>query len=515
MSIVIGAGHNGLVCAGELASAGYKVTVLEAADQPGGLCATREFAPGCSVSSPAHLMVQMDPALAADFHLSQHGLKYAARDLATMALSEDGAVRKIEGALVSGDGLSGEDVANYADWYAQMLRYAKTLARVAAERPPTLIGGEREDLITLLKLGWQIKKLGRADMRELLRVGSMNIFDALNERLADPLLKGALSMDGVLGSHTGPRSPNTVLAYLHRRLGDAAGVGVSIPAGGMGAVTRALAQSVAARGVTIRTAAEVTRIVVESDRAVGVELASGERMIASVIVSNADPKTTLAGLVGYPNINTGLARRVHNHRAKGTAAKLHLALSGAPEFKGVGSRELGARLVVAPDMGYVERAFDHVKYGEHSAAPVMEISVPTVHDPSLAPSGHHVLSAIVQYVPEALKSGDWSTAREPFTDIAVDLLERYAPGIRAQIVHRELITPADTAAQHRLSGGHWHHGELSLDQFMMMRPFPGAAQYKTPVAGLYLCGAGTHPGGGVMGYAGRNAARAIASIEKG
>ena len=514
--IVIGAGHNGLICAGELAKAGLEVRVLEAAEQPGGLCITREFAPGYQVSSAAHLLVQLAPEIAQAYKLEQNGLQFAARDLSTVALHAQGRIREINGAHISGEGLSADDIHSHKALHAQMLRHARVLATAARERPPTLVNGQSDDLLTLFKLGWRLRRLGRIDMRELLRVGSMNLFDVLNEHLEDSALKGALCLDGVLGCHMGPRSPNTVLNYLARRMGEAMGAGgPGLPLGGMGSVTQALAQSVSACGAKVQTGTEVARILTASDRVVGVELRDGERLNADVVVSNVDPKTTFERLVGFRHVNTGFARRVHNFRARGNTAKLHLALSGRPQFTGVADAQLGARLVVAPDMGYVERAFDHAKYAEYSTLPAMEITLPTVHDAQLAPNGHHVLSAIVQYAPYSLKNGDWTSHKETFMHLLIDLLEVYAPGIRDLITHRELITPADLERDHHVAGGHWHHGELSLDQFMMMRPFPGAAQYTTPIDDLYLCGAGTHPGGGVMGLAGRNAARVIIKKTKG
>ena len=248
-------------------------------------------------------------------------------------------------------------------------------------------------------------------------------------------------------------------------------------------------------------------------RAVGVTLVGGERLRAGTVVSNVDPVTTFEGLVGYRNVETGTARRVAQIRCKSGAAKLHLALDGAPSFTGLDSGLLGQRLVIAPDMHYLERAFNAVKYREWSAAPALDISIPTVHDPALAPPGRHVLSAIVQFAPYEPEGG-WERHRQAFTDCLIDTLAAYAPGLREQVSAAELLTPADLEREYGMRGGHWHHGELSLDQVMMMRPFPGASQYATPLEGVYLCGAGAHPGGGLMGLAGRNAAREIIAREK-
>ena len=516
-AIVIGGGHNGLVCASYLGRAGYAVTVLEAADQVGGASITRPLvvsgADGFQVSACAHLLYQLHPEISRDLALEQHGLTLATTDLVSIALDVAGRLRKISGADVSGDGLSQADVDAYRRFHTQMVRYAGLLSRAAAIRPPKLVDSDWQDKRALASLGLRMRLLGRDDMRDLLRVGAINLFDVLNETLDDALLKGALSVDGILGAHMGPRSPNTVLGFLYRRLGDVFGFnGPALPSGGMGAVTAALAESARSSGVDIRTGTEVERLLLEGDRACGVVLAGGERVVADLVVSNADPKTTFEHLAGFPRLETGFSRRIHNLRMKGTSAKLHLALDGLPEFTGVSPDDVGSRLLLAPEMSYVERAFDPAKYGEYSAEPVMEITVPTVHDQRLAPSGKHVLSAIVQYAPYELKAG-WTSAREAFTSRLIAKLAEYAPGIGELVIGSELLTPVDIEAQFRIRGGHWHHGELSLDQFMMMRPVPGATQYATPLDGLYLCGAGAHPGGGVMGLAGRNAAREIIARE--
>jgi phytoene dehydrogenase-like protein len=252
----------------------------------------------------------------------------------------------------------------------------------------------------------------------------------------------------------------------------------------------------------------VAQIVVEADHAAGVQLESGERLAARTVVSSVDPKTTFLQLLGTRHLDTGFVRRVNHLRARGLAAKLHLALDRAPEFSGLQSAALGGRLLIAPSLDYLERAYNHAKYGEYSSAPAMEITVPTVNDAGLAPPGKHVLSAIVQYAPYDLKDG-WLKERQRFTDLCIATLERYAPGLGSSILSAELLTPLDIEHEFRISGGHWHHGELAFDQFFFVRPVPGAAQHRTPLAGLFLGGAGCHPGGGVMGIPGRNAARQI------
>jgi phytoene dehydrogenase-like protein len=273
-------------------------------------------------------------------------------------------------------------------------------------------------------------------------------------------------------------------------------------------LSSALAASATASGVTIRTGTAVERIVIRDHRAAGVQLADGEIITADAVISNVDPQATFLRLLGSEYLDAGFTRRVSHLRTRGLAAKLHLALEDLPQFRGVAPDTPGGRLLIAPSLDYLERAFNHSKYGEFSNAPAIEITIPTVNDPTLAPAGKHVISAVVQYAPYALKAG-WDGGRQQFADLVIDTIERYAPGVRKSVIAAQLLAPPDIEREFRITGGHWHHAELALDQFFMMRPVPGAAQYQTPVDGLYLCGAGCHPGGGVMGTAGRNAARQV------
>ena len=502
-AIVIGAGHNGLACAGYLAQSGRRVLVLEAADHPGGLAATREFADGFRVSL-AHLLTTLNPQVAKDLALQKHGLKFAAANLKTVALDGQGGQLAIDGAKV--EGVAAKDAAAYAEFHRQTRRFAKVLAGFCAQTPPRLAERQWRDSLALAKLGWALRTLGKADMRELLRIAAINIYDVANERFDSPLLKAAIGLDGVLGSHLGPRSPNSVYGYLHRHLNDGLdGGGPSLVQGGMGALGDAFAAAARAAGAQIRCGSRVTRIDLEDGRAAGVALADGASVKANLVLSNADLKTSFLDLLGPPNLDAGFVRRVHNFRAQGVAAKLHLALDGLPAFRGLAPADAGARLLLAPSMDAIELAFNHAKYGECSPSPVMEISMPTLHDPSLAPAGKHVLSAVVQYAPHRLQGG-WEAGRAAFLQACLERLEAFAPGIGGMVLASELLAPPDLEARFNLRGGHWHHGEIALDQALFMRPVPGAHRYATPVPGFYLCGAAAHPGGGLCGLAGRNAA---------
>ncbi len=503
--IVIGAGHNGLVCAAMLARAGRSVLVLEAGAEVGGAAASREFAPGFRVSACAHLLHLMPADLMRELKLAAHGLNFSAERMPTTALLPEGAALRVD-ALDP----SHPDAAAYADYARRMQRFAAALQPIMDAPPPRLGTPDWSDRWKLLRLGWQVRKLGRRDMRELLRIGGMNVHDLLEEQFASEALKGALGFDAVLGSNFGPRSPGTVLTLLYRLAAESAAGSTALcqPTGGLGALSEALAGAAAAQGAVLRTAAPVAGILVAGDRAGGVQLESGELIAARNVVSSADPKTTLLKLLGAAHLDTGFVRRVSHLRSRGLAAKLHLALDGAPRFAGAPESAGQGRFILSPSLGFLERAYNHAKYGEYSAAPALEITVPSVNDPGLAPPGKHVLSAIVQFAPYALKGG-WSDQKARFTERVLDALERVAPGLRASVLAAELLTPVDIEREFRIEGGHWHHGELAFDQFFMVRPVPGAAQHATPLPGLFLCGAGCHPGGGVMGVAGRNAARRL------
>ena len=513
--VIVGAGHNGLVCAAYLARAGREVVVFEAAGQVGGAAITREFSPGYRVSACSHISYQLDARISRELGLESHGLKTAHANLRTVALATEGDHLIFSGGRLDAGLLPDKDRAALGEFHDRMLRFARVLGKQHNRRPPRIGGGGRSDLIAAAMIGLDIRRLGRSSMREFLRIAGINIFDVLEETFDTPLLKGALALDAVLGTNLGPRSNNSVLTLLHRMSGQATGVtgGMSLPEGGMGAVSEALAASARASGAVVRTGAAVAHITLEGDKVSGVELENGEKIAAGTVISNADPATTLLRLVGARHLETGFVHRVRHVRSKGMAAKLHLALDGLPGFSRLSALATGDRLVIAPDPGYIDRAFDQAKYGECSSDPALEITIPSIHDRTLAPPGRHVLSAIVQYAPFDPRAST-DSARAGLLERSLALIERYAPALRRQVVASELLLPADIEREFRITGGHWHHGELAIDQLLMLRPVPGAAQYAMPVNGLYLCGAGCHPGGGVMGSAGRNAAQAVLGEER-
>ena len=515
-AIVIGGGHNGLVAAATLGKSGRKVLLLEAASEPGGAARTEEFAPGFRTSAIAHVLNRLHPDVVRTLDLERHGLSFVRDGLApSVSLSSRAEPLVMAGAY--GETLAGASASETVAWRAlrsQLLRYAGLLKPFLTRRAPQPGGMSLGEGAALTQTGLALRRLGKEDMRDFLRMLLMNVADVMDEHLEDDRLKGLLAFDAVLGCHLGPRSPTSLLGLYYRLTGEALGVpGAQIvPKGGMGAVIAAILAAAKSCGVTVRAGTAAARIVSENGRATGVVLENGEELSARTIVSAINPKTTFLDLVGPRELDTGFVRKVANIRMNGDAAKLHLALDRAPEFAGVDATGHRGRLVIALSVDHVERAFNPCKYGEFSPQPVMEITLPSLADPALAPDGACVLSAVVQYAPYALKEG-WEKGKPRFLKAIMAQLEAYAPGIGKLVRHAELLTPLDIERRYGMPGGHWHHGEMQADQMLMSRPVSGAAGYDTPIAGLFLCGAGSHPGGGVSGVPGLNAARHLISLK--
>jgi phytoene dehydrogenase-like protein len=509
-TLIVGAGHNGLVCGAYLARAGHSVEIVEARDCVGGAAARRPLADGFRVPGLTHITHSFHPQIVEDLGLS--GLNEAGvGSLDTISLQLEGRHIKLGADEASGAELTTEDLGAYRTFKKEFRSYANALDPLIMNKPPRLKDMDFKDKSTLARLGLKMRfGLGKRSMQEFLRVGGANIHDVLNEVFEHEGLKGAIAADAVLGHHMGPRTPSTVLTYLTRLYGEShnAGGRANLSAASIaGALERAATEA----GVSIRLNAPVEEILVEDGRTRGVRLASGELIEAEIVISNADAKTTFLRLAGARHLDAMFTHRISKQRTNGTVAKLHLALSGKPEFEGLDETDLGHRLLIAPDMRYVEHAFNHAKYGEFSDHPVLEMTLPTLGDPGLAPDGCHILSVNASFAPCELGIG-WEAGREIFIEKTLDAIEDYAPAIRSLILKQEFLSPQGIEREYGNTGGHWHHGEMGIDQSFMMRPVHGAAQYDTPVDGLFLCGAAAHPGGGITGIPGRNAAKRILAL---
>ena len=509
-AIVIGAGHNGLVAATRLAKAGRKVLVLEAANEPGGATRGREFFPGFRSAGLAHLLNRLDADVIRDLGLDLKGDETL---LPTTVLDGTGKAVVLHGAYGERvEGVSAEEAAGFAAMRKKLIFQAGLLKRFLRRPPPQIGAISLGDLSTFAATGFSLIRKGRSEGRDFLRMLLMNVADVADEYLSDDRLKGLAAFDATLGVHLGPRSPTSLLGLYYRLTGDVAGRtgGQYVPTGGMASVAPAFVRAAEKAGVTIRCGTPVGRILADRGRTSGVVLKDGTEIAAPVVVSAIHPQTTFLHLVDPAESGTGFIRSVKNVRSHGDVAKLDLALDRIPFFEGVTGKALKGRIVLVRSMEQVETAFNPSKYGEFSTDPVMEVTLPSLTDPILAPEGGCTLSALVQYAPYRLKAG-WENGKPAFLKIILETLERHAPGIGKSIVAANLMTPVDIEAEYNLPGGHWHHGELQADQLLVNRPTGAASGYKTPIEGLYLASAGAHPGGGISGLPGWNAARHILS----
>ena len=504
-TIIIGGGHNGLVCSAYLAKKGHHVLVLEASDNLGGLAETREFHPGFK-ASVAHSISNFSTKVAKDLNLSAYGFTSGAAPMTTVGLNASGEHVTLTGLEVEGVGV--EDVESYKEYRQVMQKFTNLLHPFWHKTMPRIGDNSLPSRMTFGQLGLKLRLLGKEDMGEFMRIATLPARDLMDENFDSDLLKAVLCWDGLIGSKMAPRSPNaTVLSLLYRMTGEHGGAHI-IPAEGIESLFIALKETAERAGAEIRTGTRVSRILIQADesglKTNGVKLASGETITANRVVSTTDPKRTFLELVGIENLEIEFTNRIRRLRSEGYVAKLHLALNGVPKLTGLDKPD--GRLIIAPNMDAIEFAFDDAKYGECSKQPVMEVVIPSLHNESLAPVGQHVLSAHVMYVPYELKSSWTDQTRAVLQEKVIDTLSIYAPDIKEHILYSEVLTPLDLEQRHGATGGHWHHTELSLDQMFMMRPTYEAAQYATPIPGLYVCGAGCHPGGGLVGASGHNAA---------
>ncbi|MGD0778940.1 MAG: NAD(P)/FAD-dependent oxidoreductase [Candidatus Solibacter sp.] len=518
-SIVIGGGHNGLVAAAYLARAGRKVLVLERRQLVGGCAVTEEIWPGYRVSTAAYLTSLLQERIVQDLELARFGYHVDAKDPAFFSAFPDGRHffmwQDRAKTLAEIAKFSPHDAEVYPAYEDQLERLSQVVEGLLLTTPPPF-PPRGLDFIDYLKLAGKMRGLGPRDLVALVKIFTQSAAEFLDEWFESEEVKVTLATDGVIGANGGPRSPGTAYILLHHCMGGVAGHrGLwGFVRGGMGAVSEAIAASARARGVEIRVNAPVAKVLVRAGRARGVVLETGEEIASATVASNLDPKLTFLRLLDPQDLDPEFLRAIRNFRIEGTSCKINLALNGLPEFTaypGTPSSGPGphhkATMHICPSIDYVERAWDDAKYGRASERPLLELTIPTMYDPSLAPPGKHIMGIFLQYAPYTLREGTWDELREPFGDRVISLIEEYAPNFRHLIEHRQVLSPLDLERRFGITGGNIFHGEMSLDQMFLMRPVAGWARYRTPIAGLYLCGSGAHPGGGVMGAPGFNCAR--------
>jgi phytoene dehydrogenase-like protein len=522
--VIVGGGHNGLVTAGYLARAGRSVLVLERRPVVGGACVTEEVFPGYQVSTTSYLVSLLQAKVIRDLELERYGYRVMPKDPAYFAPFPDGRAflmwQDTARTCAEIARFSPRDAERYPAYGDFLERLARFVEPLLLETPPDLPPGSIDDWLALARLGRRALRLPRAELAAHWRMLTGSARDLLDQWFESEQLKVALATDGVIGANGSPSTPGTAYVLLHHVMGGVGGHrGLwGFVKGGMGAVTQALARSAEAHGATIRVAADVARIIVRDGEAVGVALRDGGEIGARVVVSNADPIRTFLTLVGREHLDADLARAVDAYKCEGVSFKVNLALGELPNYTAMPGGQLGPQhrgtTHLCPSLDYMERAWDDAKYGSPSQRPMLEITIPTAYDPDLAPPGKHLMSIFVQYAPYRLKETTWRAEKDAFVERVIDVLADYAPNIRGAIEGVHALSPLDLEEEYGLTGGNIFHGEMSPGQLYSFRPLPGWARYATPIRRLYLCGSGTHPGGGVMGAPGHNAAREILRRER-
>jgi phytoene dehydrogenase-like protein len=516
--ITVGSGHNGLVAAAYLARAGRKVLVLERRELVGGCAVTEEIWPGYRVSTASYLASLMQEKVVRDLELERFGYRVDAKDPAFFSPFPDGRHlfmwQDRQKTLAEIAKFSQRDAEAYPKYEAHLERLAVVAESLLLTTPPDFPPSGIGDFIEYLKLLGRVRGLSKNEMVGLVKIFTQSAADLLDEWFESEQLKVTLATDGVIGANGGPRSPGTAYILLHHCMGGVNGHrGLwGFVRGGMGSVSNAIADSARSRGVTIRTSAPVEKILVRDQRVRGVVLKGGEEIQAKIVASNLDPRRTFLQLMSAGDLPAEFVDGIRKFRSEGTSLKMNLALSGLPEFKalpGAPGPQHKATMHICPSVEYVERAWDDAKYGRPSRSPLIEMTVPTMYDPSLAPEGRHIMGIFLQYAPYTLRDTNWDAEREPYSQRILDVIEEYCPNIKSIVVERQTLSPFDLEQRFGITGGNIFHGEMSLDQMFVLRPLAGWARYRTPVRGLYLCGSGAHPGGGVMGAPGHNAAREI------
>ena len=527
-AVLIGGGHNGLVCAAYLAAAGLDVCVCERRDVVGGAAVTEAFHPGFRNSTASYTVSLLDPQVIRDLRLAEHGLSIVERPYANfLPLSaREGDFLTVGGGLAATQAevakFSARDAEALPGYYAMLDRVADVLRDLVHRTPPDVANPERRDLASMLE-AWKtlrsFRALTLAERRDVVDLFTKSAGEILDRRFEAAPIKAAFGFDSVVGNFASPYAPGSAYVLLHHVFGEVNGRRGQWghAKGGMGAITQAMAKECVARGVAIRTGAAVARVVVKGGRACGVELEGGDVVEAKRVIANVNPKLLFEGLVDPAHVDADFRARMEGYRCGSGTFRMNVALTALPDFACLSGRTAAPHhasgIVIAPSLAYMERAYFDAKTSGWSREPIVEVLIPSVVDDSLAPPGMHVASLFCQHalpdVAPARPGTTWDDHRDEVADLMIDTVERMAPGFRASVIGRRALSPLDLEREFGLTGGDIFHGALGLDQLYATRPALGAANYRMPVRGLYLCGAGAHPGGGVTGIPGRNAAREI------
>jgi phytoene dehydrogenase-like protein len=517
-AIVIGGGHNGLTCAAYLARAGRKVVVLERRHVLGGAAVTEEVFPGFKFSVCSYVVSLLRPEIIRELDLPQHGMELLPLDgTFTPMPSGDYLWRvndhdKTRREIARHSRLDAEAYDEYGKAMIEMGRFAKPILGM---RPPDPTSLDPRGLLELLGIGKRFRGMRSHDRLNQVQLLTMSAVDFLDQWFETDVLKATMSASGIIGTFQGVRSPGTAYVLLHHYMGEIDGAFRSwgLSRGGTGAVSNAIASAARALGAEVRTESPVERILLKNGRATGVALSNGDELQANVVASSVDPHLTFLKFMDERELPADFVQGVRRYKFRGSSGKVNLALDALPNFTclpGPGHHLRGA-ISISPSIDYMERAYDEAKYGQFSSRPYMDIVIPSLTDPSVAPPGKHVMSCFVQYAPYELAQGPgcWDQQREAFGDAVINAIAEYAPNIKDIILHRQVLTPLDIERTFGLTEGNIFQGELTLEQLFFLRPVPGWAEYATPIDRLYLCGSATHPGGGIMGAPGRNAAKRI------
>jgi phytoene dehydrogenase-like protein len=514
--VVIGGGHNGLTAAAYLARAGRKVLVLERRHVLGGAAVTEEVFTGFRFSVCSYVVSLLRPEIIRELDLPSHGLEILPLD-GTFTPMPDGNYlwrvndhAKTRREIARHSLVDAEAYDEYGRAMVDMGRFVKPILNML---PPDPMSADPRELARLLSVVQRFRALPRHEQYNQIQLMTMSAVDFLDQWFETDVLKATMAASGIIGTFLGVRSPGTAYVLLHHYMGEIDGAFRSwgLSRGGTGAISHAIAGAARQAGVEIRTEAAVERILVRGNRAYGVVLKNGDEISADIVASSVDPRLTFLTFLGDGTLPDDFVEDVRRYKFRGSSGKVNVALDALPEFvalPGPGSHLRGA-ISISPTVDYMERAYDAAKYGRFSPRPYIDIVIPSLTDPSVAPPGKHVMSCFVQYAPYHLAEGTWDEKRDEFGDTVIDTLAEYAPNIRNIILHRQVLTPLDLEREWGLSEGNIFQGELTLEQLFFLRPAPGWAQYRTPVDNLYICGSATHPGGGIMGAPGRNAAHVI------